>query len=92
MPPGPDGLPVVGNLIHLPADRYWLKIDEWIRQHGQIQANSLLRVTLFMTHCDVAGSIITLNLLGKRIVVLGSAKVAGDLLGIAGTAKRFTPD
>ncbi|KAI5888585.1 uncharacterized protein SCHCODRAFT_02637129 [Schizophyllum commune H4-8] len=33
-PPGPPGLPVIGNGLQLPADKQWLKWDEWRRVYG----------------------------------------------------------
>lgn len=33
-PPGPPGLPFVGNAYQIPSDRQWLKFDEWIKEYG----------------------------------------------------------
>ncbi|KAL1759268.1 cytochrome P450 [Schizophyllum commune] len=33
-PPGPPGLPLIGNALQLPADKQWLKWDEWRREYG----------------------------------------------------------
>lgn len=35
-PPGPPGLPFVGNAYQIPQDRQWLKFDEWIKQYGRL--------------------------------------------------------
>ncbi|KAJ7482245.1 cytochrome P450 [Mycena galericulata] len=59
LPPGPRGLPLFGNIFEIPTHHYWLKFDEWVREHGPI--------------CSI-------SILGKRVIILGSAQVAADLL------------
>lgn len=34
LPPGPKGLPVVGNLFDIPTDKPWLVYDKWFQQYG----------------------------------------------------------
>ena len=34
MPPGPPGLPLLGNLFELPLVRPWYKLEEWKVQYG----------------------------------------------------------
>ena len=34
LPPGPPGLPIIGNLYHVPASQPWLKFIEWSREYG----------------------------------------------------------
>ncbi|CAL1709868.1 unnamed protein product [Somion occarium] len=36
LPPGPKGKPIIGSLLDIPSDRYWLTMDEWVREYGPI--------------------------------------------------------
>ncbi|TFK20076.1 O-methylsterigmatocystin oxidoreductase [Coprinopsis marcescibilis] len=36
LPPGPTGLPVVGNLFHLPQAKPWLVYNDWAKQYGDV--------------------------------------------------------
>lgn len=35
LPPGPPGLPVIGNLLDLSTDRPWAVLSEWSRVYGK---------------------------------------------------------
>ena len=34
MPPGPPGLPVIGNVLQMPTAFPWLRFTEWKKQYG----------------------------------------------------------
>ncbi|TFK48005.1 cytochrome P450 [Heliocybe sulcata] len=36
LPPGPKGLPLIGNLLDFPAKFQWLTFDKWHEQYGDI--------------------------------------------------------
>ncbi|KAJ7810244.1 cytochrome P450 [Mycena olivaceomarginata] len=36
LPPGPGGLPILGNLLQIPKDRAWLAFSEWRKTYGDI--------------------------------------------------------
>lgn len=36
LPPGPKGLPVVGNLFDIPRERSWLTYTDWARTLGDV--------------------------------------------------------
>ncbi|KAF8195338.1 cytochrome P450 [Mycena galopus ATCC 62051] len=58
LPPGPPGLPIIGNLHQLSV-RLWLTFTEWHNLYGPL---------------------LYLNVAGQNFVVLGSHRVAADLL------------
>lgn len=35
-PPGPKGLPLVGNLFDMPTEKHWLKFTEWASEFGDV--------------------------------------------------------
>ncbi|KAF8879274.1 cytochrome P450 [Infundibulicybe gibba] len=36
LPPGPRGLPVIGNLLDVPTTNQWLVFDEWAKKYGDL--------------------------------------------------------
>ncbi|KDR79209.1 hypothetical protein GALMADRAFT_137092 [Galerina marginata CBS 339.88] len=36
LPPGPKGLPFIGNLFDMPIDKPWLVYDEWFKVYGDM--------------------------------------------------------
>ena len=34
LPPGPKGIPILGNIFDVPKAREWLAYQEWARQYG----------------------------------------------------------
>jgi len=35
LPPGPKGLPLIGNLLNRPTDRTWLVYRDWAKIYGK---------------------------------------------------------
>ncbi|EJU00759.1 cytochrome P450, partial [Dacryopinax primogenitus] len=58
-PPGPQGLPLIGNLLQVPTRLAFLKFAEWSKVYGPLTSYTTL---------------------GQRVVVISSAKAAGDIL------------
>ncbi|KAF9558962.1 cytochrome P450 [Agrocybe pediades] len=36
MPPGPRGLPILGNVLQMPSSQQWLKFSEWNKEYGPV--------------------------------------------------------
>ncbi|KAH8831093.1 cytochrome P450 [Flagelloscypha sp. PMI_526] len=64
LPPGPRGWPIIGSLLDLPKAHSWHKFQEWSKQYGSF----------------IDSPTFTSDLPGQDIVLLGSHKVASDLL------------
>ena len=35
LPPGPNGLPIVGNVLDIPREKAWLKYMEWAKEYSK---------------------------------------------------------
>ncbi|KAF5336531.1 hypothetical protein D9611_006546 [Ephemerocybe angulata] len=41
-PPGPRGLPLIGNAFQIPKDKQWLVWDKWRRKYGDLVSFRIL--------------------------------------------------
>ncbi len=74
LPPGPPGLPFLGNALDMAVKYPWLKYAEWGRQYGRYSSKHI-------TWCSfLQGDVIYLNAVGQSIIVLNSAKAVFALL------------
>lgn len=80
-PPGPKGIPLLGNLLQLTPD-VWFKFTEWKQVYGKPEALHIDRYHIDFIHLNfnVTGPIMYLNLAGQNVVVLNTLSVAADLL------------
>ena len=78
-PPGPKGLPLLGNMLDMPTSHEWLKAAEWKKVYGTyLMCFGDIRYT-DERHWGV-GDVIFLSVLGKSIVFLNSYKAVTDLM------------
>ena len=83
MPPGPSGIPLLGNILQVPRSMPCFKFTEWKGKYGMFQPLrfSFGIPTLGPAFVHIAGPIFTLNMAGNFVVVVSSLRVAADLLG-----------
>jgi len=105
-PPGPPGLPIIGNFFDIPRSAPWIQFAEWGKKYGMPNPNSLefffkqpvflrnmpilyLTSSIRQTHISshdilrlqsIPGPVTYLNLLGRPLIVLNTAKATIDLL------------
>ncbi|KAG7451809.1 cytochrome P450 [Guyanagaster necrorhizus] len=58
-PPGPRGLPLIGNLLDMPSEKEWLSFAKWGEKYGDI---------------------VSVSVLGRRLVIINSAQMAINIL------------
>ncbi len=78
LPPGPKGLPILGNIFDVPKEFEWLAYARWSRQYGNaVSPSSKASADSF---CEFIGSdVIYLNLAGTPVIVVNSAHAAHEL-------------
>jgi len=59
LPPGPHGLPLLGNVWNVPKHYSWLTFTEWGKKHGDIVSFSVFgRTTIVLNSAKVANEIL----------------------------------
>ncbi|TFK46440.1 putative monooxygenase [Heliocybe sulcata] len=79
-PPGPRGLPLVGNALQVPQKHTWLKFSEWAKEYGDLV---YLKV-LGQPYIVINSAIVAKDLLDKRSAIYSDRPhfvFAGDLVG-----------
>jgi hypothetical protein len=77
LPPGPKGLPLIGNLFQIPLEQPWEVYRDWKEQYGE---HDLIDILCSHLLTFATGDIIYLDALGQRLLVLNSLESVKDLL------------
>ncbi|KAK0479598.1 cytochrome P450 [Armillaria novae-zelandiae] len=64
-PPGPRGLPLIGNLLDMPSEKEWLTFAKWGEKYGDIASVSILRQRMVVINSVQAA----IDLLDKKSLV-----------------------
>ncbi|KAF7371342.1 Cytochrome P450 [Mycena sanguinolenta] len=75
LPPGPRGLPIVGNILDLPATNNWLHFAKL----GEVWGTRLKLRPGIRTNIR-EGEILSLTVLGQTMIIVNSLGIAEDLL------------
>ncbi|KAF7343714.1 Cytochrome P450 [Mycena sanguinolenta] len=79
-PPGPPGIPFIGNLFQLPLEQPWIKYASWAKQYGDI-----VHLTAFGQHIILLNSeSAVLDLLERRSAIYSDRPqlcMSGELVG-----------
>ncbi|KAH9925312.1 cytochrome P450 [Fomitopsis serialis] len=81
VPPGPRGIPLLGNALQLPKQCYWLTFAEWAKTYGPVMHISIVSSPIIVLSSREAIS----DLLEKRSLMYSDRPVvpmAGELAGM----------
>ncbi|KAJ7581367.1 cytochrome P450 [Mycena floridula] len=64
-PPGPRGLPLVGNALQIPLEHTWLTLSQWANKYGDLMHLQMMGKTMVV----ISSSQIATELLDKRSAI-----------------------
>nr|BAL05171.1 cytochrome P450 [Phanerodontia chrysosporium] len=85
-PPGPKGLPIVGNALDLPKAREWLTYAKWSRECG----SDIIHLRFFGTHVFVLNSVKVVNELMVKRSAIYSDRGEWPMVKLTGWQRNFT--
>ncbi|KAI0736491.1 cytochrome P450 [Fomitopsis betulina] len=81
IPPGPRGLPVLGNALQIPREQSWLQFTEWAKRYGPVMHLSVVENPIIILSSREA----IIDLLEKKSIMYSDRPVvpmAGQLAGL----------
>ena len=77
LPPGPPGLPVIGNMLDFPKERPWLKFKELGNIYGECESRPVIRL---ICNYNSLGDILSLRMVDQQLIIVNDYDTAIDLL------------
>lgn len=80
LPPGPKGLPILGNALDMPRESPWLTYWQWGKKCSKyFSPLRVCRERALQFFGTIDSDIVHANLLGTHVIVLNSAKAVSEL-------------
>ncbi|KZT66957.1 cytochrome P450 [Daedalea quercina L-15889] len=82
LPPGPAGLPILGNALQIPIEKSWLAFSRWSKTYGDVMHFSAFGRSVVVLNSKTA----VFDLLEKRSAIYSDrprSVLAGEMIGYA---------
>ena len=78
LPPGPNGLPFIGNILSMPKVRPWLGLRDMCKKYGESTILSPYPSQVLMR--SPAGDVLCFKIFNEYVIILGSAATVLEYL------------